>query len=181
MMRADRDLYVKIIHENMQKGSDKNFRRKENIFYSSRDTPFDFDSVMMYGPRDFGKLEKDGQRMRTILPLVPGITIRCQPSCVHIKFVSKFTSRELETKMDLSFMDKTELARVYSDVTGKYEKSLLIIGAGVKGRDGRISKTKIVEPGYILGKNIWTFPNVSLCASGAQLELDTYSNSTFTD
>ena len=76
MMRADRDVYVKILHENMLTGNDKNFQRKENIFYSARDTPFDFDSVMMYGPKDFGKVGIDGGRMRTILPLVPGVTLR---------------------------------------------------------------------------------------------------------
>ena len=35
---------------------------------------------------------------------------------------------------------------------------------------------RIVGPGCISGKNIWTFPSVSFFASGAQLELDTYSN-----
>ena len=39
---------------------------------------------------------------------------------------------------------------------------------------------KIVGPGYISGGNIWRFPNVSLHASAAQLEVDTYSNLTFT-
>ena len=38
---------------------------------------------------------------------------------------------------------------------------------------------RIVGPEYISGRNIWRFPNVSLCASGAQLVLDTFSNSTF--
>ena len=39
---------------------------------------------------------------------------------------------------------------------------------------------RIVGPGYTLSGNIWRFPNVSHCASGAQFISDTYSNSTFT-
>ena len=77
MMRADRDLYVKILLQNIQDGSEKNFLKKETDLYSTRDTPFDFDSVMIYGPTDYGILDSQtGQRMTTIQPLIPGVEIR---------------------------------------------------------------------------------------------------------
>ena len=76
MMRADRDLYVKILLENIKDGSEQNFLKKETDLYSTRDTPFDFDSIMIYGPTDYGILDSVGQRMTTIQPLVPGEEIR---------------------------------------------------------------------------------------------------------
>ena len=77
MMRADRDLHVKILFENIKAGSEKNFLKKETDLYSTRDTPFDFDSVMIYGPADYGILDSQtGQRMTTIQPLIPGVEIR---------------------------------------------------------------------------------------------------------
>ena len=76
MMRADRDSYVKILHKNIQVGSERNFQRKGTDLYSTRDTPFDFDSIMIYGPTDYRILDSEGQRMTTIQPLMPGVEIR---------------------------------------------------------------------------------------------------------
>ena len=76
MMRADRDLFVKILLQNIKAGSEKNFLKKETDLYSTRDTPFDFDSIMIYGPTDYGILDRNGQRMTTIQPLKPGVEIR---------------------------------------------------------------------------------------------------------
>ena len=78
MMRPDRDLYVKVLEENLQTGSEKNFQKKGTDLYNARDVAFDFDSVMMYGPTDFGILDIAGRRKTTIEPLVPGVKIRCQ-------------------------------------------------------------------------------------------------------
>jgi len=100
MMRADRDLFVKILLQNIKDGSERNFLKKETDLYSTRDTPFDFDSIMIYGPTDYGILDSVGQRMTTIQPLVPGEEIRGPGS-----------------KTDLSLVDKIELARTYSEVT----------------------------------------------------------------
>ena len=76
MMRADRDLFVKILLQNIKAGSEKNFLKKETDLYSTRDTPFDFDSVMIYGPTDYGILDSAGRSMTTIQPLTPGVQIR---------------------------------------------------------------------------------------------------------
>ena len=76
MMRADRDLFVKILLQNIKDGSERNFLKKETDLYSTRDTPFDFDSIMIYGPTDYGILDRNGQRMTTIQPLKPGVEIR---------------------------------------------------------------------------------------------------------
>ena len=76
MMRPDRDLYVKILLENVQEGSERNFLKKGTDLYSTRDTPFDYESIMVYGPTDYGILDSAGQRMTTIQPLMPGVEIR---------------------------------------------------------------------------------------------------------
>ena len=65
-----------IREENLQPGSEKNFQRKGTDLYSARDIAFDFDSVMMYGPMDFGILDDSGKRKTTIQPLVQGVKIR---------------------------------------------------------------------------------------------------------
>ena len=76
MMRADRDSYVKILLENLEPGNERSFLKKETDLYSARETPFDFDSIMMYGPTDFGIDDGAGQKMTTIQPLVPTIEFR---------------------------------------------------------------------------------------------------------
>ena len=76
MMRADRDLYVKILFENIEPGFERNFKKKGTDLYSTRDTPFDYDSIMIYGSRDYGVLDSTGQRMITIQPLLQGVEIR---------------------------------------------------------------------------------------------------------
>ena len=76
MMRPDRDLYVKILLENVQEGSERNFLKKGTDLYSTRNTPFDYDSIMIYGPTDYGIVVSAGQRMTTIQPLMPGVEIR---------------------------------------------------------------------------------------------------------
>ena len=76
MMRADRDLHVKILFENIEPGFERNFKKKGTDLYSTRDTPFDYDSIMIYGSRDYGVLDSNGQRMNTIQPLLQGVEIR---------------------------------------------------------------------------------------------------------
>ena len=75
MMRADRNSYVNVLLDNVQDGEKKNFLEK-GLDYSSRSTPFDFDSIMMYGPTDFGVKDSAGQRMTTIQPLISRIEFR---------------------------------------------------------------------------------------------------------
>ena len=74
MMRADRSTHVKILLDNVVDGQKKNFQEK-GLDYSSRSTPFDFDSVMMYGPTDFGIMDSGVQRT-TIEPLMSGIEFK---------------------------------------------------------------------------------------------------------
>ena len=76
MMRRDRDLYVKILKDNLQPGSAKNFDIKDRASYDTRNTPFDFQSVLMYGPTDFGLKIRRGRFKKTIEPLRPEDEIR---------------------------------------------------------------------------------------------------------
>ena len=69
MMRRDRDLYVNILKDNLQPGSEKNFKIKDRPSYDTRNTPFDFQSVLMYGPSDFGMKISGGRFKTTIEPL----------------------------------------------------------------------------------------------------------------
>ena len=76
MSAPNRDSYVKILLENIEDGSERNFLKKGTDLYNTRNTPFDFESIMIYGPTDYGSLDNAGQRMTTIQPLVPGVEIR---------------------------------------------------------------------------------------------------------
>ncbi len=51
--RPDRDEYVKIHWDNIQKGAESNFK-KMNYYAVMDDTPYDYRSIMHYGGRDFG-------------------------------------------------------------------------------------------------------------------------------
>ena len=51
--RPDRDEYVKIHWDNIQKGAETNFK-KMNYYAVMDDTPYDYRSIMHYGGRDFG-------------------------------------------------------------------------------------------------------------------------------
>ena len=75
MMRPDRDRHVKILLSNVEPGARKQFLRKATDTYSSRSTPFDYKSIMIYGATDFGIQESSG-RKTTIVPLEPGVEIR---------------------------------------------------------------------------------------------------------
>jgi hypothetical protein len=49
--REDRDLYVKIHDENIEETARANFDKKTTTF-SSRGTPYDYDSIMHYKVKD---------------------------------------------------------------------------------------------------------------------------------
>ena len=74
--RPDRDFYVSVITENVEPRARKNFKKASNHSHTGRGTPFDHDSIMMYGPRDFGIEESNGERKTTIQPLDHNIVIR---------------------------------------------------------------------------------------------------------
>ena len=74
--RPDRDSYVSILMENVEQGSEKNFRKESDDSHSGRGTPFDPQSIMIYGPKDFGIEDSMGQRKTTIQPLDPKVEIR---------------------------------------------------------------------------------------------------------
>ena len=76
MSAPNRDSYVKILLENIEDGSERNFLKKGTDLYNTRNTPFDFESIMIYGPTDYGSLDNAGHRRTTIQPLVPGVEIR---------------------------------------------------------------------------------------------------------
>ena len=74
--RPDRDSYVSILMENVKPGSEKNFKKESDDSHSGRGTPFDPQSVMIYGPKDFGIEDSKGQRKTTIQPVDPKVEIR---------------------------------------------------------------------------------------------------------
>ena len=75
--RPDRDFYVSILMENVEAGNQKNFEKKSNDTYSGRGTPFDPQSIMIYGPKDFGIKDcHTGERKTTIEPLDRNVEIR---------------------------------------------------------------------------------------------------------
>ena len=74
--RPDRDSYVSILMENVELGSQQNFRKVSRDTHSGRGTPFDPLSIMIYGPTDFGTEDSMGERKTTIQPLDPNVEIR---------------------------------------------------------------------------------------------------------
>ena len=75
--RSDRDEYVNILERNILPGAQHNFEKQSSDqTYSPRGTPFDANSVLMFGSTDFGILDSPGQRRATILPVKPGYDIR---------------------------------------------------------------------------------------------------------
>ena len=81
MMRPDRDRFVEIIFDNIIPGLEGNFMMNTSGMHSTHDTPFDWGSIMMYGPTDAGKMDnRTGTRMTTTRPKVPGIEIRYNKS-----------------------------------------------------------------------------------------------------
>jgi len=99
--RSDRNSYVSILLGNVQPGMEDNFQIVSTDTHSSRGTPFDTNSIMMYGPDDFGIEDSQGKRRTTIQPLDSKVEIRGAGS-----------------KTELSLVDKIELARAYQPLTG---------------------------------------------------------------
>ena len=75
-MRPDRVLFVTINYENIKPGSEANFERVDTSTHHTRNTPFDFESIMMYGPHDFGKIGSSGRARVTIQPKKGGVDMR---------------------------------------------------------------------------------------------------------
>ena len=117
MMRPDRDSFVEIIFDNIIPGQEGNFRRKVSGTYSAHDTPFDWGSIMMYGPTDVGKMDNTtGTRMTTIRPKVPEVEIGWD-SMLSLSYHTLI--RGPASKTELSLVDKIELARAYQNITGE--------------------------------------------------------------
>ena len=74
--RPDRDIYVSILLDNVEPGREANFRKKRSETFNSRNTPFDYQSIMLYPSDAFGKEDGSGGRKTTIQPLKPGVEIR---------------------------------------------------------------------------------------------------------
>ena len=74
--RADRDLFISILYENVEAGARHNFDKVDGSNHNVRNTPFDTSSIMMYGAFDFGINDTSGQRKMTIQPLKSGVDIR---------------------------------------------------------------------------------------------------------
>ena len=60
----------------MRPESEANFHKKSAETYDTRDTPFDYESIMLYPSDAFGKEDGSGARRTTIQPLKPGVEIR---------------------------------------------------------------------------------------------------------
>ena len=74
--RPDRDFFISILMENVEPGSEKNFRKESDDTHSGSGTPFDPQSIMIFGPKDFGIEDSMGQRKTTIRHLDSNIEIR---------------------------------------------------------------------------------------------------------
>ena len=74
--RPDRDSYVSVLMENVEPGAQGNFKKASNDTYSGRGTPFDPESIMIYGSTDFGIQDSLGERKTTIQPVDPTVEIR---------------------------------------------------------------------------------------------------------
>lgn len=66
--RGDRDNYVKVFFQNIRAGQEHNFNKYVNNELSSYGQPYDYESIMHYGWRDFSA---NGEA--TILPANPSI------------------------------------------------------------------------------------------------------------
>ncbi|XP_052801395.1 zinc metalloproteinase nas-36-like [Mya arenaria] len=53
MERVDRDMYIQVHFQNLNPASVRNFHTSDekHVFYDLRDTPYDYTSIMHYGPR----------------------------------------------------------------------------------------------------------------------------------
>ena len=114
--RPDRDLYVSILLDNVQAGREANFRRKGSETFNTRNTPFDYQSIMLYPSDAFGKEDDLGGRKTTIQPLKPGVEIRQEIQL--IRNTTNITGRGSEAKTELTAVDAVELARAYQPKTG---------------------------------------------------------------
>ncbi|KAI3370290.1 hypothetical protein L3Q82_024463 [Scortum barcoo] len=65
--RTDRDIYVKINYENILDNQKHNFEQRDT---NNLNVPYDYSSVMHYGPKDWTKNGED-----TITPLAPSVRI----------------------------------------------------------------------------------------------------------
>ena len=68
--RPDRDSYIKVLYENIQTGTESNFNKYDASRVDLLDIPYDYDSVMHYGPTSFSK-----NGLPTIQTLQSGVTI----------------------------------------------------------------------------------------------------------
>jgi hypothetical protein len=68
--RPDRDSYVNIRSENIQSGMEHNFNKYDNTFVDTKNTPYDYASVMHYGSDAFSL-----NGSPTIEPIEPGVQI----------------------------------------------------------------------------------------------------------
>jgi hypothetical protein len=69
--RHDRDLFLFIVYGNIQPNALHNFRKVTKETHSTRNTPFDPSSLMMFGPNEFGIMDSNGTRT-TIKPVNKG-------------------------------------------------------------------------------------------------------------
>ena len=71
--RSDRDSLVTILDSNVLPEYRRLFAKRTDETYC---TPFDTDSVMLWGSKDYGILDNAGQRKTTIQAVEPGVEIR---------------------------------------------------------------------------------------------------------
>ena len=69
--RPDRDLYVRILWDNILKGKEHNFNKMAYGSIDSRGITYDYNSIMHYGPYSFTKNES----LRTMVPLNSSLKI----------------------------------------------------------------------------------------------------------
>ena len=116
--RPDRDIYVSILLDNVEPGREANFRKKRSETFNSRNTPFDYQSIMLYPSDAFGREDGSGGRKTTIQSLKPGVEIRQKIQDKSSQLTTYIMCRGSEAKTELSAVDAVELARAYQPKTG---------------------------------------------------------------
>ena len=137
----------------MRPESEANFHKKSAENYDTRDTPFDYESIMLYPSDAFGKEDGSGRRRTTIQPLKPGVEIRQEIVADSLEII--LTIRGAVGKTSLSAVDAVELARAYQPKTGGYLSSMAVFCTSVlwRGLDDGPDDKVIVSSCYFVSSH----------------------------
>ena len=105
-MRPDRDEYVKVVSKNVEPPMLGNFRKYGEEYVDMLGLPYDYDSIMHYGPTDFAK--KEG----ILDQIIRRVTFQPEPGLVTLKTMKPYAG-EIGQRDHLSALDIKKLNRAY--------------------------------------------------------------------